>query len=253
MKRNLIVACAVVVLFVGCGGENGSDSSPSNGQPVGGQSRATDDRKEVEDVWRRYYGAIAKRDGAAACDLLSDAGRDQVLDEGRPQYGDSCEEIVEAFASLFTNYEPRLEDIKIQGERATARAPRQGAFSAQDVEFERVGGAWKIGRTTDDESAEGASQPTQEQVRRWPKRWCDVQVGMTRDQVRQIMGEPTEEYTAENTPSGFDPQMVWDAFEYHFTAFFNVDDRVRQLDVNEIDLNSEQKAAIDCEFTRRAG
>jgi hypothetical protein len=46
--------------------------------------------------------------------------------------------------------------------------------------------------------------------------------------------------------------MVWDAYEYHFTAFFNVEDRVRQLDVNDLDLTEDQKAEIACDFTRAA-
>jgi hypothetical protein len=51
--------------------------------------------------------------------------------------------------------------------------------------------------------------------------------GMTRDELRAIMGEPTEEYSADDTPSGFDPQMTWEAFEYQFIAFFNADDKAR--------------------------
>ena len=45
--------------------------------------------------------------------------------------------------------------------------------------------------------------------------------------------------------------MSYDAFEYHFTAFFGVDGTVRQLDANTIDLTEEEIAAIPCETTRR--
>ena len=99
---------------------------------------------------------------------------------------------------------------------------------------------------------QGGAAPEQAQVRQWPAKWCQAEPGMTRQQMRDLMGEPTEEYTPENTPEGFDPQMIWEAFEYHFTAYFNVDDRVRQLDVNDLDLTAAQKSEIRCEFIRVA-
>ena len=73
---------------------------------------------------------------------------------------------------------------------------------------------------------------------------------MTRAEALGIMGEPTEEYTPENMPSGFEPQMIWDAYEFHFTAFFDSSDRVSQLDVNDLDLSPQQKSEIECPFTR---
>lgn len=94
--------------------------------------------------------------------------------------------------------------------------------------------------------------PSAEVVKTWPTKWCRARIGATRDEMRDLMGEPTDESTADETPAGFQPSMTWDAFEYQFNAFFGVDDTVRQLDVNDIELSAAEKAAISCDFTRTA-
>ena len=80
----------------------------------------------------------------------------------------------------------------------------------------------------------------------WPQQFCRATIGMTRVQMRGLMGEPTQE----NTPEGSDPQMVWEAYGYHFTAFFGADEKVRRLDINDTDLSPEQKADLPCSATR---
>jgi hypothetical protein len=84
----------------------------------------------------------------------------------------------------------------------------------------------------------------------WPGQFCRATIGMTRQQMRALMGEPTKEYTAQNTPEGADPQMVWEAYGYHFTALFDADDKVSQLDIDDTDLSPEQKADLPCATTR---
>jgi hypothetical protein len=85
-------------------------------------------------------------------------------------------------------------------------------------------------------------------ARTWPTKWCSARLGMTRAQMRAVMGNPTEEFL----PDSGTPQMSWDAFEFQFTAFLDVNDRVRQLDVNDIQLTKAERASIHCEFTRVA-
>jgi hypothetical protein len=80
----------------------------------------------------------------------------------------------------------------------------------------------------------------------WPSKWCSARLGMTRAQMRAVMGNPTEELL----PDSGNPQMSWDAFEFQFNAFFDVNDRVRQLDVNDIQLSKTERASIHCEFVR---
>jgi hypothetical protein len=76
---------------------------------------------------------------------------------------------------------------------------------------------------------------------------------MTRSQLRDIMGAPTSE-AKENSPSttaGFDPQMSWQCAEFQFNAFFNVNDRARQLDADGMgELSTAEKQGIHCTLIR---
>ena len=80
----------------------------------------------------------------------------------------------------------------------------------------------------------------------WPEKFCKATVGMTPQQMRGLMGEPTKQ----NTPEGSDPQMVWEAYGYHFTALFDADDKVRELDINDSDLSPEQQSELPCATSR---
>ena len=72
--------------------------------------------------------------------------------------------------------------------------------------------------------------------------------GMGRGEMRDLMGPPTSESSADETS----PSMSWDKGGYQFNAFFDINDKVRQLDVNDLQLTAEEKRAIRCEVTRRA-
>lgn len=90
------------------------------------------------------------------------------------------------------------------------------------------------------------------QAKKWPSLWCQVKVGMTRGQAINIMGPPTNAYSVEEAAKGgFDPQTEWTAAQFHFTAFYNLDDKVRQLDGNETELSKSDKEQIKCSFSRR--
>jgi uncharacterized protein YceK len=94
------------------------------------------------------------------------------------------------------------------------------------------------------------SRPTAENVKAWPTAWCKAQPGMSRSELRDLMGNPTQELTLESAPSGYEPQMRWLADGYHFTAFFDTNDLARSLQVNDLDLSAQQAAAIRCPFSR---
>jgi hypothetical protein len=106
------------------------------------------------------------------------------------------------------------------------------------------------GAGPDPGSGEASGLPSSAVAKAWPDKFCQAKIGMTRAQMRTLMGEPTQEFIADNTPAGFQPQMVWEAYEFHFTAFFDSSDKVRQLDINDIDLSAQQKAALRCDTTR---
>ncbi len=84
-------------------------------------------------------------------------------------------------------------------------------------------------------------------VKTWPLKWCQAQIGMSRTEMRALMGAPTGEFG----PTTSTPQMSWYAFDYGFDAFFDVNDKVNQLDVNAIRLTSAERASIRCADTRK--
>lgn len=90
-----------------------------------------------------------------------------------------------------------------------------------------------------------SSGPSAATVKTWPARWCQAQPGMTRAELYAVMGRPTSEIL-----TGSSPQASWYAFEYGFGAFFGVDGRVRQLDINSSRLRAAERAALQCAETR---
>ena len=77
----------------------------------------------------------------------------------------------------------------------------------------------------------------------WATKWCQAQPGMTHEELIALMGPPTEP----NYPTS----DSWSAYEWMFNAFYGTDGRVRQLDINTIQLSSAQKASLQCDTTRK--
>lgn len=88
--------------------------------------------------------------------------------------------------------------------------------------------------------------PSPDVAKGWMTKWCEAKPGMTRAEMRAIMGPPQQEF---DLASGT-PQMSWVAYEFMFNAFMNSDDVVRQLDVNDFQLTEAEKSQIACDSTR---
>jgi hypothetical protein len=71
----------------------------------------------------------------------------------------------------------------------------------------------------------------------WPKQWCEAQPGMTKGQIIELMGAPTQT-TATN--------LIWTDNHYRFYAFMEADGTARQLDINMVDLSDAEKKALQC-------
>ncbi len=56
----------------------------------------------------------------------------------------------------------------------------------------------------------------------WPSEWCQASVGITKDQLYRIMGPPT---------SASATAATWTTLNYQFSALFNPDRSVRELDI----------------------
>jgi len=250
LKKTVLTLILVLasVVFAACG-DNKTADSPAD-------APAPDAEADVAAIYNQYVEAVKARDGETACGLLTEEYQEQVLQEAQAfeeLEGANCPKATTAFSALLSGFKPSLEEVRVRGNKASGTDPGGKGYEPQTLKFERIDGDWKIAGQTDSGAADAeGGLPDQTIVKSWPVKWCEAEIGMTRDDLRKIMGEPTEEYTPESTPNGFQPQMVWDAFEYHFTAFFDVDDRVRQMDANDLDLTAGQKRAIRCGFSRRA-
>jgi hypothetical protein len=96
--------------------------------------------------------------------------------------------------------------------------------------------------------------PTDEQVESWPAAFCRAKVGMTRDDLARLMGPPSTDISlTQGRKDQTIPQMTWEdsVSGWHFTAFFDMHDRVKQLDVNPIGLSAQQKSQVTCGRSRR--
>ena len=84
----------------------------------------------------------------------------------------------------------------------------------------------------------------------WPARFCRLKIGMTREQVRSIMGPPTRE-----SLGGALPSDSWTAYQFNVTVFFEdraqVTDPLKQkawqLEPDTTDsLNDEDRRLFPC-------
>ena len=253
MSRERVVALLVVVLAVvviGCGGDDsdsGTAGSGDNDAAEQDESTPAEDEAAVREVAERNLDAIFGDDPATACDDYTEKYQQQVIDDAKSGdlglEGDSCEAVMVASAALVKEFapdKPEISEITVDGDRARVLFESSDAEPSVSI-LVREGDAWLF---NDDEESQETGEPTAAEVKQWPTKWCRVQPGMTKQEVIEIMGQPTEQY------EGTNPQVTYDAFEYHFTAFFGVDGTVRQLDTNTIQLSEEQIAAIPCEETR---
>lgn len=78
---------------------------------------------------------------------------------------------------------------------------------------------------------------SKEVARTWPEKFCSVEVNATRDEVQAIMGEPTLAFN-DSTAN----QDQYEAWDFSLTVFYDIDDRVTQLQSN--------RDNIPCESTR---
>jgi hypothetical protein len=88
--------------------------------------------------------------------------------------------------------------------------------------------------------AKEAVEVSEETARAWPDKFCSLEIGMTRDEVQAVMGGPTstfrDQYANQDSYSGWG----WD-----LTIFYDVDDRVRQLQSEDF-----ASGKVPCESVR---
>ena len=91
--------------------------------------------------------------------------------------------------------------------------------------------------------------PTHAQIAKWPSAWCSVSPGVPLSKLESAMGPPTET-RFQHDPTN--PQVAWDAFDWHFNAFLDMNGNVHQMDINDISLTQSERSQITCDTTRIA-
>jgi hypothetical protein len=100
--------------------------------------------------------------------------------------------------------------------------------------------------TVSDDEQDSFQRVTAKTVEMWKRNWCWTMLGMTRDEIVEIMGEPNF--------VGINPEehISWDAYEWQFSADFKLDGTAYVL--KWIDVSAPQDfTALPCDRYRTTG
>ena len=84
-------------------------------------------------------------------------------------------------------------------------------------------------------SGKGSNSVSSATASAWPAKWCQAKPGMTKEELVNVMGQPT---------SASAKQMTWTDDHYRFYAFLEDSGTVEQLDINAVDLTAAEKAGL---------
>jgi hypothetical protein len=140
MRRALITCFAVASLaawtLTACGG---GDLSP--------------EEQAVADTYTTYINAVKRGDGEKACSLLTPAFQRRAaatiaIGSRSKLKNASCPEAIRrGRLPQLQQFVPNLEQIVVNGQRASGTDPGEGLIGPQKVFFRRLGGDWKISKT----------------------------------------------------------------------------------------------------------
>jgi hypothetical protein len=74
------------------------------------------------------------------------------------------------------------------------------------------------------------------EAREWPSKFCSLEIGATREQVRNIMGEPTLSFRDQNAN-----QDKYEAWGYDLTIFYDINDKASQIQANTDNVPCDTK------------
>lgn len=209
----------------------------------GGPSKDADGAKDaVED----YLEAISDGD-EDACDMETKRFREETNDSW--EEGIDCPERIReqrAFLVLFELDVDKADyEAEVDGDRATVTVTFEDGEEVYGLVWED--GRWLVDSEGEDSADEGEDELSEEEAdataAAWLSAWCDVQIGMTRDEAIAVMGEPTSEYGVEDDS---DPQLNWSLGPYDFTAFLDTDDVVTSFHGDYDSLGESDLAQLPC-------
>ncbi len=248
-NRSASLATLAALLLAGSSACGGSDDDPPDGRrtTLTSSSSATPtptdpapSPTEAEAAYREWLAALKAHDAAGACARHAPEFtielRLQAILFDRAELGDPCTGFVAVlWEDPAREYDPTsVEQTQVTEEDAFLAVDYPGVD--ETVTMARTDGSWYVADTSPRSS--GGSDPAQ-----WVASWCDLAVGMGRDEVIGRMGEPSGEYTVAN---GGEPQLWWANRQYDFRAYLDPQGRVLDL-VGDYDrLSAADLNLLDC-------
>ena len=234
-----------MLLLTGATACAGSDDDPpdrSRTAPSSPPSTSSTDQapRPAEAAYRDWLAALKAHDAAGACAQHAPEFtielRQQAILLHRAELGDPCTGFVAVlWEDPAREYDPTaVEQTQVTEEDAFLAVDYPGVD--ETVTMARRHGNWYVAGTSP--RAPGGSDPAL-----WVAHWCDLAVGMGRDEVVGRMGKPSGEYTVAN---GGEPQLWWANRQYDFRAYLDPEGRVLDL-VGDYDrLGEADRRVLSC-------
>ncbi len=247
--RSVCLLLAALVAVAGCARENDSGGTPTRSL-AGTASTATSAAPEGPSddgpgsAYAAWLSALARQQGAAACRLQAPEFtidlRHRAILEDRAELGDPCTGFV---ALLWEDpaFESEIVDIAVTQETdedALLEVHLAGSAATVRMVYHRA--AWLVFSVAP-RTEDGA--PAAAGAARWVAAWCDLDPAMSRDEIVDLMGDPSGEYTVSD---GGEPQLWWAQDQYDFRVYLDVDGSVLEL-VGDYDaLSAADRELLRC-------
>lgn len=224
--------------LTGCGDDE-QDDAASEPRPVT-SSVSTPTDGPVVAAYESWLSALADHDAAAACAWHAPEFtielRQRAILEHRAELGDPCTGFVALlWEDPAREYDPTsVEVTQDNGEDAELAVD----FPAVDetASMQHRNGRWLVADVTP--RAAGKADTA-----RWVRGWCDLGLDLSREEVVDVMGPPSGEYTVAN---GGEPQLWWADGQYDFRVYLDVTGEILDL-VGDYDrLDAADRQLLDC-------
>jgi hypothetical protein len=242
--RSNLSACAVVLVAAlvalgACGDDEPDDAAPEPRRVVTSIESPVGDEPAVA-AYEAWLAALEDHDAAGACarqapDFTIELRLRAILLH-RAELGDACTLFVAVlWEDPAREYDAMaIEPTQVTEEDAVLAVDFAGVDETVTMAYRQAG--WYVADTSPRTSGAVDSAG-------WVSHWCDLAVGMDRDEVVERMGEASGEYTVAN---GGEPQLWWADRQYDFRAYLDPAGRVLDL-VGDYDrLSAEDRAALTC-------
>jgi hypothetical protein len=239
---------AVALVTAGCSDDPDPDDDRRTVVDASRTTKSTPAEEPAEDIageapaaaYSAWINALARHDAAAACALQApeftiELRYDAILVD-RAELGDPCTGF-EAILWEDPDFDSEIVDISTtQVTEEDAILEVHLADDAQTVTMTYHRAAWRVLKTERRADADGA-------VATWLDAWCRLDPSMSREQIIELMGEPSGEYTVAD---GGEPQLWWARDQYDFRVYLDVDGSVLEL-VGDYDaLSAADRALLPC-------